>query len=289
MGDPFPGGDLEGVTYSVCFSPDGQLFARASSDQNIRYITVAPTFSTALPFDYPDELGAFDVRFSPDGSILAAGFDDRTAKLFRIPDGAELGTLAGHSRPVTSVDFSPDGTLLATAAADGDARLWRIPDCTHVRTVSGAGSGSLISIGNIALGRARFSADGKMLLSLSNSAIRFWSVADGKLLLTYPDVEAFSLAVSPDAKHFAYGTGARYSTNGAVVLAAIPLLITDISRIGDQLVVGWSGGTGRYRVQSTVNVVNGPWQNVGAPTTATAATNTVSATIFYRVESLPNP
>jgi hypothetical protein len=42
-------------------------------------------------------------------------------------------------------------------------------------------------------------------------------------------------------------------------------------------------------LQSATNLANSLWQNVGEPTTATAATNPVSATIFYRVQSLPVP
>jgi hypothetical protein len=53
--------------------------------------------------------------------------------------------------------------------------------------------------------------------------------------------------------------------------------------------LGWSGGSGRYRLQSTTNVATGPWQNVGEPTTATAATNPVAGTLFFRVQSLPAP
>ena len=72
-------------------------------------------------------------------------------------------------------------------------------------------------------------------------------------------------------------------------MARMPLLIADISRDNGQLILGWSGGDGRYQLQSTTNVATGPWQNVGALTTATASTNSVAGTIFYRVQSQGDP
>jgi len=276
-------------TYAVTFSPDRRLFASAQHESGLAVgLANPPPGTVALPFDYPqDAVAAFDVRFSPDGALLAAGFDDHNAKLFRLSDGTRLRDLAGHSGNVTSVDFSPDGALLATAAADGDARLWRVADGALERVIRGGGGPELFSLGSVALTRARFAADGKSLLTLSNGAVRFWSVSNGRLLLTYPNLEAFSMAVSPDGKHFAYGTGGAYATNAAVVLARMPLLLTDVSLVGGQLILGWSGGSGRYQLQSTTNVASGPWQNVGEPTTATAATNPVANTIFYRVQNLP--
>ncbi len=278
------------IIYAISIRPDSGAVCTGGG----KGIAVFTPTGNGLPFDNPldqdgNERGVFDAAYSSDGTLLASGNQDNTASLFRMPQGTLLRDLAGHSQKVTSVDFSPDGNLLATAAADGDARLWRVPKATLVRTIPGGGGGPVISLGNLALGRARFSADGKMLLTLSNSAVRFWSVADGRLLLTYPNLEAFSMAVSPNGKHFAYGTGSQYGTNAAVVLARMPLLFTDVARTNGQFILGWSGGSGLYQLQSTIQVATGPWQNVGAPTTATAATNPVAGTIFYRVQSLPNP
>ena len=49
------------------------------------------------------------------------------------------------------------------------------------------------------------------------------------------------------------------------------------------------GGSGLYQLQQCTNLTSAAWQNVGAPTTATSATNIISGTAFYRVQSLPNP
>jgi WD40 repeat protein len=64
------------------------------------------------------------VAFSPDGTLLATGSPDKTARLWDVATGASVRTLTGHSAEVAGVAFSPDGTLLATGSHDNTARLW---------------------------------------------------------------------------------------------------------------------------------------------------------------------
>lgn len=275
---------------ALCFSPDGTLFAWAGAGPWVN-LNMTPEGTSSglfrLPnFSYPEEgPSSRDVRFSQDGKWLAVGFSDHTARIYRMAEGYEQRNLAGHSGEVTSVDFSPDGRMLATTAADGDARLWSIPEGQLIRTIRGGGGTTV----DLYRSCGRFSADGKSLLTLSNEIVRFWNVADGRLLLTYPDLQAFSMAVSPDGKHFAFGAGSLISTTGTVVLARMPVFIDNPKAQTNHLNFDWQGGSGLYQVQQNTSVTSAVWANLGPPTAATSLTMPMTnAATFFRVQSLTN-
>jgi WD40 repeat protein len=68
-----------------------------------------------------------ELRYSPDGQIIAIWDSDGALRLWRASDGELLGTLAGHVEGVNDVRFSPDGRTLFSSSSDGTIRLWGIP------------------------------------------------------------------------------------------------------------------------------------------------------------------
>ncbi len=109
---------------SVSFSPDGQMIASASEEDN--------TFKLwNIDGKDPKTLRGHDnwvtsVSFSPDGQIIASA-DDNTVKLWS-RDGKELATLKGldsRSR-IRSVSFSQNGTMIAAASEDKPVILWNL-------------------------------------------------------------------------------------------------------------------------------------------------------------------
>ena len=107
---------------SIAFSPDGKTLAAGSADGTINMWDMA----TRRPIAHPPTELIFvrSIAFSPDGNLLASGKDDGTIKLWEKEgsagfNGTYMGSLAGHTRPVTSVDFSPDGKMLASGSMDG--------------------------------------------------------------------------------------------------------------------------------------------------------------------------
>ncbi|MBU0639708.1 MAG: PKD domain-containing protein [Planctomycetes bacterium] len=125
-------GHAFGVT-SVAFSPtDATLVLTGSVDQAAKLWdtnngTVLVSYE---PVRDGDQLvsghanSISDVAFSPDGTMILTGSDDRTAKLWSVAGGPELRTLSGHGDRVTSVGFSPDGTQVVTGSEDATALIW---------------------------------------------------------------------------------------------------------------------------------------------------------------------
>ena len=70
----------------------------------------------------------FGVAFSRDGTRLATGSADGTARIWDAQSGEELVRLSGHGGLVALVDFSPDGTRLLTGGGDGTARVWDVSE-----------------------------------------------------------------------------------------------------------------------------------------------------------------
>jgi WD40 repeat protein len=209
---------------SVAFSPDGQTLASGSWDNSVRLWRVADgslllTRELSPPRDaeYQGWLGNVNsVAFSPDGQTLAAGLNDETVRLWRLPDGSPLRTLEVSPQGddswrgcVNSVAFSPDGQTLASGSNDGTAILWRVADGVLLHTMpdvegSWAPTGSVKSVA--------FSPDGQTLASGSDDgAVRLWRTSDGSLARTLkrerdPVSQVNAVAFSPDGQTLASGS-----------------------------------------------------------------------------------
>jgi WD40 repeat protein len=67
------------------------------------------------------------VALSPDGTLLAAAFNDHTIHLWDIATGEEKSDLFGHTNTILDLRFTPDGKLLISSSRDGTIRLWGVP------------------------------------------------------------------------------------------------------------------------------------------------------------------
>jgi WD40 repeat protein/basic membrane lipoprotein Med (substrate-binding protein (PBP1-ABC) superfamily) len=140
------------------------------------------------------------LAFSADGSLLAAGLDDKTISVQEVNTGAERLRLRGHTAEVYSVVFSPDGRYLVTAGLDYSVKIWDL-------RADGGSPAPVWSIPVPAWSFAlAFSPDGKSLAIGTNAGIaRVVEVTTGKELASLQGHggEIWSIAFSPDGTRLA--------------------------------------------------------------------------------------
>lgn len=118
--------DLPQKTSSLAYSPDGARLAVASGTPGeageVRLLNPAGGKSSKLLATLAD--AALVVRFSTDGTRLAAGGADNTIRLFEIPSGKESLVIRQHADWVTDLAFTPDGAKIISASRDRSARAY---------------------------------------------------------------------------------------------------------------------------------------------------------------------
>ena len=184
--------------FSVAFSPDGKMIASASSGINLWDVDEQERI-TATPLKHGNTASV--VFFSPDGTMLASGsHSDSVIKLWSVAKQAHIGTLEGHTMPVSTLSFSPDGTTLASATGDKTIRLWDIATEQNIAILEGHTDG---------VSSVTFSPDGSTLASggLDNT-IRIWDVATQSNIATLNGHTSYvhGVSFSPDGTTLASGS-----------------------------------------------------------------------------------
>ena len=161
-----------GGSVALFYSPDG---ARVSTVGE-RGIEVFDAHSGELQLTLAGSPIGSD--WSADGTRIATGDNDGTARIWDARTGEELLRLAGHSGGVALVSFSPDGTRLATGGTDGTARVWDITP---------AGTAELLGDHESAGGASvAFSPDGKFLVTGGWCSGWMWDTATRSRIQGFP-------------------------------------------------------------------------------------------------------
>jgi WD40 repeat protein len=118
----------------------------------------------------PDPVYA--AAYSPDGTYLATGGQDRTITLWDVRMPAKKKTWSNHSDWITSLSFSSNGKWLLAVLVNGTLVLIDVPTFKVIWRVRADKRGCVT---------AEFSPDSKTIASGgSNGRIKFWDTATGR-------------------------------------------------------------------------------------------------------------
>ncbi len=171
---------------AVAYSPDGTRFIAANA-AGLATVHDAQTGETLLTLrGHAPGLtgetiynGITGAAFSPDGTLIATGSDDLTAKIWDAVSGNELFALEGHvsatavippHEGVIDVTFDPAGSLVATAGADGTVKMWSTEDGRQVLDLQAHPGSAVVSL--------TFNPDGSRLVSGAfDGTVKVWQVS----------------------------------------------------------------------------------------------------------------
>jgi WD40 repeat protein len=234
MGDPMPGANF-------AFNPDDTLLAVAQYGVLILYDLRRHRIFRKLLTGHDKNIST--IAFSPDGTIVAAGAEDKTISLWDVESGQAMGRLAGHTETVSSLLFEHDGKTLLSGSLGGTIIRWDLANMKPVGTLIKGFGASISSIFSSPDGHLKSMALDKervILLSLnddpplgrrinatdsSSSNVAF--SPDGRLLassgefgdVTLWDVETGQLSGSPLSGHERQVSSVAFAPDGKVLVS----------------------------------------------------------------------
>ena len=200
----------QGGSSGVDFSPDGRTLAIAGGEGRVELWDVATrkalrelTDPAATAFGEP---ALATVRYSPDGSIIAAGgLEANHVTLWSATTGRLLGRPIITNPPGSgahSISFSPDSTQIAVPGAPGTVGIWDV--------ATGHRVGEPVTIGSADVGDTIFADGGRTLIASDEAgAMSFVDLRTGRPTrppLSVGEQAADSLDLSPDGRLLAVAT-----------------------------------------------------------------------------------
>ncbi|MBA4192459.1 MAG: hypothetical protein C0467_31205 [Planctomycetaceae bacterium] len=139
---------------------------------DIAAILDAKTYKPAASLE--GAVRAMSAAFSPLGTRLIAGTNEREAIQWDVVTGKRIGTVRGHSRPVTAVAYSPKGDRFVTGASDGTLKVWA--------TWSPDAASAIVSDVSLGVEKFNFSPDGQRINGMDTSGSAVWDTRTGSVV-----------------------------------------------------------------------------------------------------------
>ncbi len=155
------------------WSPDGKLIFTAAGAAGARAWDSA-TGKTAITFAPSNSVNA--IAFSPDGTRLATGHEDKAVQIWETPACRRLGAPLPARAEIRQIQFSPDGRWLAISTdAHGAEGIVEVRDVASGQVVGRP----LVHRDNV--GSFEFSRDGRWLATACDDhTARVWAAATGE-------------------------------------------------------------------------------------------------------------
>lgn len=208
------------------------------------------------------------VSFSYDGSKLATGSEDGTVKIWDVATGQASTTLTvwrvkkipryrvisrALDIPVwVFVTFSPDGrsVLTTTYWEESSAKLWDVSTGFLKAELGGHTTQVRYETVSAGVDNARFSPDGKFIVTKSGDSVRLWETATGRLVNEFKFLFPVT-DFSPDSRWLGF---ARDGNNiGLINLETLKLQPTPDAEIGYLNQHGFSPDSRTYVMGSGYN------------------------------------